>query len=75
MKRTKPRARAFSRAIRLPIVCDLTGSSPATVWRRLHTDADFPKPFKLSAGITVWDEAEILSWIAAKRGTRDHTVA
>jgi predicted DNA-binding transcriptional regulator AlpA len=56
-----------SRAIRLPEVCRLTGASRATVWRRLHDDPDFPKPFKLSAGITVWDEREVLDWLVAKK--------
>lgn len=41
--------------------------SRATVWRRDHDDPTFPKSFKLSAGITVWSEDEILSWLAAKQ--------
>jgi predicted DNA-binding transcriptional regulator AlpA len=55
------------RVIRLPEVCRLTAASHATVWRRLHDDPDFPKPFKLSAGITVWDEREVLDWLVAKK--------
>lgn len=56
-----------SRAIRLPEVCRLTGASRASVWRRVHDDPDFPKPFKLSAGITVWDESDVFGWLAAKK--------
>lgn len=56
-----------SRAIRLPEVCRLTGASRASVWRRVHDDPNFPKPFKLSAGITVWDESDVFGWLAAKK--------
>jgi predicted DNA-binding transcriptional regulator AlpA len=58
---------ARTRAIRLDRVCDLTGASRSTIWRRVLDDRDFPKPFKLSAGITVWDEAEIIAWLVSKR--------
>jgi predicted DNA-binding transcriptional regulator AlpA len=56
-----------SRAIRLPEVCRLTAASRASVWRRVHDDPDFPKPFKLSPGITVWDEGDVFGWLAAKK--------
>jgi predicted DNA-binding transcriptional regulator AlpA len=67
--RTKfvPNHSAPSRAIRLPEVCRLTGISPATVWRRVHDDPLFPKPFKLSPGVTVWNEKSIFAWLAAKQ--------
>jgi len=56
-----------SRAIRLPAVASLTGMSRATIWRRVHDDPSFPKPFKLSAGVTVWREDAIFAWLAAKQ--------
>lgn len=58
---------AFSRAIRLAEMCALTGVSRATIWRLSKSDPSFPKPFKLSAAITCWDEAELMGWIAAKK--------
>jgi prophage regulatory protein len=61
---------ARSRAIRLDRVCDLTGVSRATVWRWVKTDPSFPLRFQLSAGITCWDEGEILAWIDAKKAAR-----
>jgi predicted DNA-binding transcriptional regulator AlpA len=64
---------ARNRAIRLDRVCDLTGASRSTIWRRVLDDPDFPKPFKLSAGITVWDEGEVFTWIAAKKNAVPHT--
>lgn len=67
MKSTKANPGAPCRAIRLPEVCRLTGASRATVWRRIHDDPAFPKPFKLSAGITVWDEADVFNWLDVKK--------
>jgi predicted DNA-binding transcriptional regulator AlpA len=63
----KPR---FCRAIRLHDVCDRTAFSPATVWRKVKHDADFPKPFHLSTAITCWDEGEILDWIESRKAER-----
>jgi predicted DNA-binding transcriptional regulator AlpA len=59
-----------SRAVRLPRVCDLTGASRPTIWRWVKTDPFFPKPFALSAGVTCWDECEILDWIGSKKTAR-----
>ena len=59
-----------SRAIRLPRVCDLTGASRATLWRWSKTDPTFPKPFRLSSAITVWDEREVISWLNGKKAKR-----
>lgn len=56
--------------VRLSRVCNLTASSAATIWRRAKEDPSFPKPFKLSPGITVWDKAEILDWLKTKKAER-----
>lgn len=61
---------APSRALRLRRVCDLTGASRSTVWRWVSSDSSFPKPFHLSPAVTVWDEAEILAWLNAKKAAR-----
>jgi prophage regulatory protein len=63
-------ALAPSRAIRLPQVCELTGASRPTIWRWVRDDTSFPKPFSLSAGITAWDEAEIVAWLQVKKSQR-----
>ena len=60
-----------SRAIRLPEVMHLTGASRPTVWRWSKSDPNFPRPFHLSSAITVWDEGEMLAWIATKKAERD----
>jgi predicted DNA-binding transcriptional regulator AlpA len=62
--------RARRPAIRLPRVCCHTDSSPATVWRWTKDDPTFPKPFRLSKGVTCWDEGEILDWIESKKAQR-----
>ena len=38
--------------------------SPATVWRRVR-DGKFPAPFKLGEGTTVWDAAQVESFIVS----------
>ena len=58
------------RAIRIARICDLTGSSRATIWRWVHGDVGFPRPFKLSERVTCWDEGEVLAWIEAKKAQR-----
>jgi predicted DNA-binding transcriptional regulator AlpA len=70
MEYSLPEKTSFSRAIRLPRVCDLTGASRATVWRKVKDDATFPKPFHLSTAITCWDEGEVLHWIESKKAER-----
>lgn len=59
-----------NRAIRLPQVCALVGASRATVWRWSKAHGSFPRPFRLSAGITAWDEREVLAWLDAKKCER-----
>ena len=57
-------------SIRLPKVCDLLGTSSATVWRMCKSDPSFPRPYKLSTAITCWDQGELLDWVAAKKAER-----
>jgi prophage regulatory protein len=48
--------------------------SRATPWRLAKSDPDFPKPIKVSGGITGWVESEVDAWlerrVAAARGKR-----
>lgn len=67
MKQNTPEKAGMSRAIRLPGVCDATGASRTTIWRWVKEDPTFPKPFKLSEAVTVWDENEVLSWVTQQR--------
>ena len=57
-------------AIRLPRVCELTGASRATIWRLVQSDHNFPRPFKISVGITAWHEGEVVDWVKSKMAER-----
>ena len=67
MKENPESKKLTSRAIRLPLVCEMTGASRATIWRWVKGGAGFPKPFQLSPGVTVWDEMDIAYWIESKK--------
>jgi predicted DNA-binding transcriptional regulator AlpA len=41
--------------------------SPSTIWRWIRA-GEFPKPFKLSESVTVWDLAEVEAFIAQRAG-------
>jgi predicted DNA-binding transcriptional regulator AlpA len=59
-----------TRAIRLVDVMRLTGASRPTIWRWSKSDPTFPRPFRLSAAITCWDEGEVIAWIERKKDAR-----
>ncbi len=46
------------------------GVNPWTVDRYRREQSDFPKPYKFSDQIIVWDLNEIKAWIATRRGER-----
>lgn len=64
-------AKSTTRYIRLPQVCATTGTSSTTVWRWTRNNPEFPKPIRLSAGCTVWDEDELIAWIDARKAERE----
>jgi prophage regulatory protein len=46
---------------RLTSVCERYGISPATIWRKAR-QGTFPKPHKLSPGISAWKESQLIEW-------------
>ncbi len=46
-------------------VADKTDSGVSTVWYRLKTDPEFPRPVKIH-GRTLWVEAEVDRYLAKK---------
>ena len=46
---------------RAKAVCFKYPLSPASLWRKVK-DGTFPKPIKLSAGITAWRNSDLLEW-------------
>lgn len=57
----------MNRVIRIKHICQLTGCSPATIWRWVKTDPSFPRPFKLGPNSTGFSDLEINSWLSAKK--------
>jgi predicted DNA-binding transcriptional regulator AlpA len=41
--------------------------SPATLWRKVSS-GEFPKPIKLSVGVTAWKVEDVRAWIAKHSG-------
>jgi predicted DNA-binding transcriptional regulator AlpA len=46
---------------RIKSVIPIYGMSAATIWRKVK-DGTFPKPVKLSAGVTAWKIEDLLAW-------------
>jgi predicted DNA-binding transcriptional regulator AlpA len=44
-------------------------TAPSTVYRRLNTDPDFPRPFRVGTRTLVWDASEIRAYLEARRVT------
>jgi len=55
----------FFRVLRLPTVLAKTGVSRATIYR-LVKRGDFPSAYKLSERTSVWNEAEVDSWLKGR---------
>ena len=56
---------AFNRCVRIRQVCEMTGMSRASVYRKI-TEGTFPKPFKLGESMSAWRVATIEAWIAER---------
>lgn len=54
---------AFNRCVRIQQVCEMTGMSKASVYRKM-TDGTFPKSFKIGESMSAWRVATIEQWIA-----------
>lgn len=55
----------MTRILRLRQVCELTGLSASTIWRRERA-GDFPRRLQLGANSVGWLEDEILEWIRSR---------
>ncbi len=56
---------AFNRCVRLSQVCEMTGFSRATIYRKI-TDGTFPRPFKLGEKAIAWRVSVIEQWISER---------
>jgi prophage regulatory protein len=59
---------AFNRCVRIRQVCEMTGMSKASVYRKM-TDGTFPKSFKIGESMSAWRVATIEQWIADREQT------
>ena len=41
----------------------------STLWRWAKDSRDFPKPLKITEGVTLWSVAEVQAWLQRKGGT------
>lgn len=46
---------------RAKAICGKYPISPASLWRKVK-EGTFPKPIKLSAGITAWKNVDLIEW-------------
>lgn len=51
--------------VRLPVMVNLYGVSPATIWRGVKSGA-IPKPVKLTEGTTAWNVGLVRTALAVK---------
>lgn len=56
-----------NRALRQPEVLDIVGISRTSLYRLLNSDPTFPRPYKLSPGISVWDAEDVYSYLRLKK--------
>lgn len=57
------------RALRPAQTAQKLGVSVPTIWRYCRLNPDFPKPRKLSARVTVFDEQELDAFLAGLRSS------
>lgn len=55
-----------NKSLRPKQAADLLGVGPATLWRWAKERHDFPKPRRLSARCTVFDQDELVAWRDSK---------
>jgi len=48
--------------LRVKQVAEITGMGVSTIWRLAKQDK-FPKPHKLTAGMTVWNSEDVEAWV------------
>ena len=53
--------------IRAPVVAAMLSVSRSTVWRWSKFKPEFPRPIKISTGVTVWRLNEIQKWLESQK--------
>lgn len=55
-----------SQLIRVPTVAAMLSVSRSTVWRWSKFKPEFPRPIKISTGVTTWKLDEIQAWLEGR---------
>lgn len=55
-----------SQLIRVPTVAAMLSVSRSTVWRWSKFKPEFPRPIKISTGVTAWKLDEIQAWLEGR---------
>ena len=55
-----------SQLIRVPTVAAMLSVSRSTVWRWSKFKSEFPRPIKISTGVTAWKLDEIQAWLKGR---------
>lgn len=55
-----------SQLIRVPTVAAMLSVSRSTVWRWSKFKPEFPRPIKISTGVTAWKLDEIQAWLGGR---------
>jgi len=50
------------RSVRAKSGAELLGCGESTFWHYAKSDPTFPRPRRLTARMTVWDEGELIAW-------------
>jgi prophage regulatory protein len=64
-------SRTTRRTLRVRHVATTLDVGVSSVWRMVKEDDQFPRPFKLSPRVTVWDSDELDSYIQKKAALRN----
>ncbi|MGE0623179.1 MAG: helix-turn-helix transcriptional regulator [Pseudomonadales bacterium] len=65
-----PESSATSRFLRLPAVVEITGVSPATIYRWAR-QGYFPRPVRLGPRLSAWPADEVRAWQRSLIARRD----
>lgn len=66
MKYETPPVTPPIRLVKLPLVCDITTLSRASVYR-LCSEGKFPTPLKLGSRASSWRLSDVENWIASRQ--------
>lgn len=52
-----------SRLVRVKTLHELLGIGISTLWRWANEKEDFPKPIRVTRGVTLWDLEAVRTWL------------